>query len=45
MHNKNMLLSFLKGNHENYLLNGIKKKKYTEKKLTDKDCIEIEGKE
>lgn len=31
MNNKNMLLSFVRGNHENYLLNGIKRKNHTEK--------------
>ena len=30
MNNKNMLLSFVKGNHENYLLNGIPKKNHNE---------------
>lgn len=30
MDNKNMLLSFVKGNHENYLLKGIQKKNHNE---------------
>lgn len=27
MNNKEILVSFIRGNHENYLINGIKKKK------------------
>lgn len=31
MDNKNMILSYVKGNHENYLLNGIPKRNHNEK--------------
>ena len=31
MNNKEILASFIRGNHENYLINGIKRKNHTEK--------------